>query len=237
MERIDKILSHVGVATRTECKKLVRDGAIAINGVRVKSSSDKADPENDVITVYGEKIRWREFVYFMMNKPDGVVSATEDNKYRTVVDLLSPEDAHFMPYPVGRLDRDTVGLVILTNNGDLAHRIISPKNHVPKTYIAKISGDVTDFHVSEFERGVTLDDGYVTMPAKLEILKTYVRITICEGKFHQIKRMFEAYGLSVTYLKRISIGEIVLDETLPEGEYRELSDEEIKTLDSKAQKG
>lgn len=230
MERIDKILSHIGVATRTECKKLVRDGAVTVNGVRVRSSSEKADPERDEITVYGEKIRWREFVYFMMNKPDGVVSATEDNKYQTVVDLLSPEDAHFMPYPVGRLDRDTVGLVILTNNGELAHRIISPKNHIPKTYIAKISGEVTDYHVSEFEKGVTLDDGYVTMPGKLEILDDFVRITIHEGKFHQIKRMFEAYGLSVTYLKRISIGGILLDETLPEGEYRELTSEEIKIL-------
>ena len=231
MERIDKILSHIGAATRTECKKLVRNGAISVNGKRVISSSEKADPEKDEITVYGEKIRWRRFVYFMMNKPDGVVSATEDNKYRTVVDLLSPDDAHFIPFPVGRLDRDTVGLVVLTSDGDLAHRVISPKNHIPKTYIAKIDGEITNFHISEFEKGVTLDDGYVCLPAKLKSLKDFVEITIYEGKFHQIKRMFAAYGLTVTYLKRISIGGVTLDESLEEGEYRELTEEEIKNLE------
>lgn len=231
MERIDKILSHIGYATRSECKKLVRDGAISVNGKRMASSSEKADPENDEITVYGEKIIWREFVYFMMNKPSGVVSATEDRKYQTVVDLLSPEDAHFVPFPVGRLDRDTVGLVILTSDGDLAHRVISPKNHIPKTYIARLDGEVTDYHVSEFERGVTLDDGYVCLPAQLKILDGFVEITIYEGKFHQIKRMFEAYGLTVTYLKRISIGKVALDEALLEGEYRELTDSEIENLE------
>lgn len=231
MERIDKILSHIGAATRTECKKLVRNGAISVNGKRVISSSEKADPEKDEITIYGEKIRWRRFVYFMMNKPDGVVSATEDNKYRTVVDLLSPDDAHFIPFPVGRLDRDTVGLVVLTSDGDLAHRVISPKNHIPKTYIAKLDGEITDFHISEFEKGVTLDDGYVCLPAKLKSLKDFVEITIYEGKFHQIKRMFAAYGLTVTYLKRISIGGVTLDESLEEGEYRELTEEEIKNLE------
>ncbi len=230
MERIDKILSHLGIATRAECKHFVRGGGIYVNGVKVTSASQKADPEKDLITVWKKPIRWREFVYFMMNKPDGVVSATEDKKFRTVVDLLSPEDAHFKPYPVGRLDRDTVGLVILTNDGALAHRVISPKNHIPKTYIARLDGEVTDFHVSEFKNGVVLDDGYKTMPAELSVEDDFVKITICEGKFHQIKRMFEAYSLNVTYLKRISIGGVSLDPSLSEGEYRELTEDEIISL-------
>ncbi len=231
MERIDKILSHVGIATRTEAKKLVRMGAVSVNGKEVKSSSDKADPENDEISVYGEKILWREFIYLMMNKPSGVVSATEDRQFQTVVDLLEPEDAHFAPYPVGRLDRDTVGLVVLTNDGELAHRVISPKNHIPKKYLAQVDGEITESVINGFENGVTLDDGYVTMPASLKINGEYAEVVICEGKFHQIKRMFQAFGLNVTYLKRVSIGALILDETLSEGEYREMTREEIQELE------
>ena len=228
--RIDKILSHMGLATRSECKKIIRDGGVFVNGSMVTSSSQKADPKTDLISLYGKRIEWKEYIYLMMNKPDGVVSATEDNRFRTVVDLLAPEYAHFEPYPVGRLDRDTVGLVVLTNDGDLAHRVISPKNHIPKTYIARLDGEVPKNLPEEFKKGVTLDDGYVCMPAKLEICGENAKITIYEGKFHQVKRMFAAYGLTVTYLKRLSIGNVILDENLSEGEYRELSEKEIKAL-------
>ncbi len=228
--RIDKILSHMGLATRSECKKIIRDGGVFVNGSKVTSPSQKADPKTDLISLYGKQIEWKEYIYLMMNKPDGVVSATEDNRFQTVVDLLAPEYAHFEPYPVGRLDRDTVGLVVLTNDGDLAHRVISPKNHIPKTYIARLDREAPKTLPEEFRKGVTLDDGYVCMPAKLEICDENAKITIYEGKFHQVKRMFAAFGLTVTYLKRLSIGNVILDENLSEGEYRELSEKEIKAL-------
>lgn len=228
--RIDKILSHMGLATRSECKKIIRDGGITVNGKTVKSAAEKADPNGDSVTLYGKPIEWKEYIYLMMNKPDGVVSATEDNKFQTVADFLAPEDAHFAPYPVGRLDRDTVGLVVMTNDGDLAHRVISPKNHIPKTYIAKLDAVPPKSLEGEFKNGVTIDDGYICMPAELELDGASARLTIYEGKFHQVKRMFAAYGFTVTYLKRISIGGVSLDETLSEGQYRELSESEIKSL-------
>lgn len=229
-KRIDKILSHMGLATRSECKKIIRAGGIAVNGKTVKSAAEKAAPESDVITLYGNPVMWKEYIYLMMNKPDGVVSATEDAKFRTVTDLLAPEDAHFEPYPVGRLDRDTVGLVVLTNDGELAHCVISPKNHIPKTYIAELDGNLPCSLKDEFLKGVTLDDGYVCMPAKLEIDGNRAELTIYEGKFHQVKRMFASYGFTVTFLKRISIGGLRLDENLAEGEYRELSYDEAEAL-------
>lgn len=228
--RIDKILSHMGLATRGECKKIIRGGAVAVNGKAVKSAAEKADPTADSVTLYGKPIEWKEYIYLMMNKPDGVVSATEDNKFQTVADLLAPEDAHFAPYPVGRLDRDTVGLVVMTNDGDLAHRVISPKNHIPKTYIVKLDGAPPQSLENEFENGVTIDDGYTCMPAELKLDGASARLTIYEGKFHQVKRMFAAYGFKVIYLKRISIGGVKLDENLSEGQYRELSESEIKSL-------
>lgn len=229
-KRIDKILSHMGLSTRSECKKIIRDGGIAVNGKTVKSAAEKADPNTDSVTLYGKPIEWKEYIYLMMNKPDGVVSATEDNKFQTVADFLAPEDAHFAPYPVGRLDRDTVGLVVMTNDGDLAHRVISPKNHIPKTYIAKLDAEPPKSLEGEFKSGVTIDDGYTCMPAELELDGASAKLTIYEGKFHQVKRMFAAYGFTVTYLKRISIGGVSLDETLSEGQYRELSESEIKAL-------
>lgn len=229
-KRIDKILSHMGLATRSECKKIIRGGGVTVNGVPVKSAAEKADPEKDEILFFGTPVIWKEFIYLMMNKPDGVVSATEDNKFQTVVDLLEPEDAHFEPYPVGRLDRDTVGLVIMTNNGDLAHKVISPKNHIPKTYIATLDAPPPHTLIDEFKRGVTIDDGYTCMPAELQLDGTTTNLTIYEGKFHQVKRMFAAFGFTVTHLKRISIGGVFLDESLEEGEYRELTEGELSAL-------
>ena len=228
--RIDKIFSHMGLAARSECKKIIREGGIAVNGKPVKSAAEKADPNTDLITFFGKPIEWKEYIYLMMNKPVGVVSATEDNKSGTVVDFLTPQDAHFAPYPVGRLDKDTVGLIILTNDGDLAHKVISPKNHIPKTYFAVLDGEPPKTLENEFENGVTIDGGYTCMPAELRLDGTHATITVYEGKFHQVKRMFAAYGFTVEYLKRLSIGGVKLDENLSEGQYRELSESEIKSL-------
>lgn len=238
MERLDKILSNVGYGSRKEVKAIVKKGMVTVDGVVVKDSGMNVDPEASEIFINGEEVIYREFVYLMMNKPDGVISATYDKHDTTVIDLLEPEDAVFEPFPVGRLDKDTVGLLFLTNDGDLNHRLISPKWHVDKVYYAQIDKVVDESDIKAFEDGITLDDGYKCMPGKLKILGDYengseVEITIQEGKFHQVKRMFEARDKSVVYLKRISFGGIPLDETLEEGQYRELTQEEFDILDRK----
>lgn len=229
--RIDKLLANVGYGSRKEVKKLLKDGSVKVNEVIVKDGKEQVDPNKDLVTLNGEAIHYKEFIYLMMNKPPGVVSATEDVREETVVDLLQLEDAVYEPFPVGRLDKDTEGLLLLTNDGKLAHRLLSPKKHVPKTYFAVIDQEVTHEDVMAFRRGVTLDDGYVTKPGELNILKSGIRsdieLTITEGKFHQVKRMFQAVGKRVIYLQRISMGPLQLDESLQLGEYRELTDEEI----------
>jgi 16S rRNA pseudouridine516 synthase len=232
--RIDKLLANLGYGSRKEVKKLLKDGAVTINNVIVKDAKEHVDPDKDIVTLNGETIEYKEFIYLMMNKPAGVLSATEDYAGETVIDLLEIEDQVYEPFPVGRLDKDTEGLLLITNDGQLAHRLLSPKKHVPKTYFAVIDGEVTDRDVAAFQYGVTLDDGYETKPGELKILKSGIRsdieLTITEGKFHQVKRMFEAVGKRVVYLQRISMGPLVLDETLELGEYRELTDEEGKML-------
>ena len=235
MERIDKILSNLGYGTRKDLKKIVKNGMVQVNGVIIKDSAMKVDPEKDKIVINGEEIFYREFIYLMMNKPAGVVSATFDNKDETVIDLLEVEHQVFEPFPVGRLDKDTVGLLLLTNDGDLNHRLISPKWKVDKVYFAKIDQKVTEEDIEKFKHGITLDDGYRCKEAILEIQKaseegSEIVLTIQEGKFHQVKRMFEAVGKKVTYLKRIEFGTLPLDEDLEDGEYRELTDEEIAIL-------
>ena len=235
MERIDKILSNLGYGTRKDLKKIVKNGMVQVNGVIIKDSAMKVDPEKDKIVINGEEIFYREFIYLMMNKPAGVVSATFDNKDETVIDLLEVEHQVFEPFPVGRLDKDTVGLLLLTNDGDLNHRLISPKWKVDKVYFAKIDKKVTEEDIEKFKAGITLDDGYLCKEAKLEILNatdegSEVMVTIQEGKFHQVKRMFEAVGKKVTYLKRIEFGTLPLDDDLEEGEYRELTEEEVAIL-------
>lgn len=237
MERLDKILANLGYGTRKELKKIVRNGIVEVNGVVVKDSAMQVDPEKDKIVINGEEIYYREFIYLMMNKPDGVVSATYDNRDETVVDLLEVEHQVFEPFPVGRLDKDTVGLLLLTNDGELNHRLISPKWKVDKVYFARIDKEVTEADIKAFQKGITLDDGYVCKEAKLEIQSaseegSEVLVTIQEGKFHQVKRMFEAVGKKVVYLKRIEFGTLKLDEELEEGEYRELTEEEIAILKS-----
>ena len=235
MERIDKILSNLGYGTRKDLKKIVKNGMVQVNGITIKDSAMKVDPEKDKIVINGEEIFYREFIYLMMNKPAGVISATFDNKDETVIDLLEVEHQVFEPFPVGRLDKDTVGLLLLTNDGDLNHRLISPKWKVDKVYFAKINQKVTEEDIEKFKHGITLDDGYIFKEAILEIQKaseegSEIVLTIQEGKFHQVKRMFEAVGKKVTYLKRIEFGTLPLDEDLEEGEYRELTEEEIAIL-------
>ena len=235
MERLDKILANLGYGTRKELKKIVRNGIVEVNGVVAKDSGMQVDPEKDKIVINGEEIYYREFIYLMMNKPAGVISATFDNKDETVIDLLEVEHQVFEPFPVGRLDKDTVGLLLLTNDGDLNHRLISPKWKVDKVYFAKIDQKVTEEDIEKFKHGITLDDGYRCKEAILEIQKaseegSEIVLTIQEGKFHQVKRMFEAVGKKVTYLKRIEFGTLPLDEDLEEGEYRELTEEEIAIL-------
>lgn len=232
--RIDKMLANLGFGSRKEVKKILKDGAVKINDQIVKNAKEHVNPETDIVTLHGEVIEYKEFIYLMMNKPQGVISATEDYQEKTVVDLLEMEDAVYEPFPVGRLDKDTEGLLLLTNDGQLSHRLLSPKKHVPKTYFAVIDQEVTEDDVVAFKNGVTLDDGYETKPGELKILKSGIHsdieLTITEGKFHQVKRMFEAVGKRVVYLKRISMGPLELDESLELGEYRELTDEEIRSL-------
>ncbi|MCM3587930.1 rRNA pseudouridine synthase [Mesobacillus maritimus] len=232
--RIDKMLSNLGFGSRKEVKKLLKDGAVQVNEELVKDPKYHVDTDQDVVTVHGEEIQYREFIYLMMNKPPGVISATEDDRDQTVIDLLELEDRIFEPFPVGRLDKDTEGLLLITNDGQLAHKLLSPKKHVPKTYFAVIDGEVTEEDIQAFKRGVVLDDGYETKPGELVILKSGIRsdieLTITEGKFHQVKRMFQAVGKRVVYLQRLTMGPLALDETLELGEYRELTEEEIDAL-------
>ncbi|HZG70162.1 MAG TPA: pseudouridine synthase [Chondromyces sp.] len=232
--RLDKVLANLGYGSRKEVKKMLKDGGVTVNGETIQDAKTHVNPEEDQIVIYGETVRYREFIYLMMNKPPGVISATEDIREETVIDLLEIEDQVFEPFPVGRLDKDTEGLLLLTNDGQLSHQLLSPKKHVPKVYFAVIEGEVTEEDVERFKQGVTLDDGYVTKPAELNILKSGLRsdieVTITEGKFHQVKRMFEAVGKRVVYLKRLSMGPLVLDETLELGEYRELTEEEVEKL-------
>lgn len=237
VQRLDKIISNLGYGSRKEIKAIARKGLIEVGGVIVKDSSMNVDPEKSVIKINGEEIFYREYIYLMMNKPDGVISATHDNRDETVIDLLEIDHQAFDPFPVGRLDKDTVGLLLLTNDGELNHRLISPKWKVDKVYYAKIDKKVTEKDIEAFKKGITLDDGYVCKEAKLEILNSSdegseINLTIQEGKFHQVKRMFEAVDKKVVYLKRIEFGGLSLDEELEEGEYRELTEEELAQLKS-----
>ncbi|MBP2241469.1 16S rRNA pseudouridine516 synthase [Cytobacillus eiseniae] len=232
--RIDKMLANLGYGSRKDVKQLLKSGAVEVNGNKVKDAKQQVNPEMDQVTLHGEEVVYKEFIYLLMNKPQGVISATEDSEHETVVDLLEPDDLVFSPFPVGRLDKDTEGLLLLTNDGQLAHRLLSPKKHVPKTYFAVINSEVTEEDIVAFKKGVILDDGYETKPGELTILKagitSDIELTITEGKFHQVKRMFEAVGKRVIYLQRISMGPLLLDESLELGEYRELTDEELESL-------
>jgi len=239
-QRIDKVLSNLGYGSRTEIKKYCKNGLVLVNDKIVSNPGQQIDPENDGIYFEGKKVVYREFVYLMMNKPDGYISATTDKYDPVVVDLIDQSYMVFEPFPVGRLDKDTEGLLVLTNDGKLSHRVLSPKKHVPKTYYARVSGIVEKNDIEAFKEGVVLDDGYTTMSSELKIIKSdeqsEIELTIQEGKFHQVKRMFESVGKKVVYLKRLSMGNLKLDESLELGEYRELTDEEVRMIEEKEYK-
>ena len=234
MERLDKVLSNLGIGSRKEVKAIIKKGLVKIDDEIIKDSNKQIDPENCRLFVNDEEIRYRKYIYLMMNKPDGVISATFDDKDSTVIDLLDDSDKAFDPFPVGRLDKDTVGLLLLTNDGEFNHRLISPKHHVPKVYYAEVNMPLSEKDIQAFKEGIVLDDGYKSLPGELQIVesgsKSICKVTIYEGKYHQVKRMFNSLGGDVTYLKRLSMGKLGLDESLAEGEYRELRDDELKTL-------
>lgn len=235
MMRLDKYLAEMGVGTRQEVKKQIRQGKAAVNGTVVKAADTKIDENCDEVTICGRNISYVSYEYYMLNKPAGVVSATEDRRDTTVIDLIKEKKRKDL-FPVGRLDKDTEGLLLITNDGDLAHRLLAPKKHVDKVYYAKIDGMVTEEDVKRFAEGIDIgaEEEEMTRPAKLDIMKSAeeseIRLTIHEGKFHQVKRMFLAVGKEVTYLKRERMGTLCLDENLKPGEYRLLTEEEIENV-------
>lgn len=231
--RLDKFLSNHGIGSRKEVKQYVKQQCVIVNDEIVKKADIKINEHSDVVMFDGIIIDYKPYVYIMLNKPTDYISATEDKYHQTVIDLM-PEYSHYDIHPVGRLDIDTEGLLIMTNDGQLTHDVLSPKNHVNKVYYAKIDGEVTEETVEAFKRGVIIDGDYETMPAQLKILKqsdiSEIELTIQEGKFHQVKRMFKSQNMTVTYLKRIQMGGLPLDATLELGSYRELTKDEIKLL-------
>ena len=231
MERLDKLLAGTGKWSRREVKALVRQGLVRVDGRLAASAEDKLDPAAAIITVAGETISLCRFTYVMLHKPASVLTATEDRKQPTVLDLLPPELRRIGLAPVGRLDKDTEGLLLLTNDGELAHRLLSPKYHVEKRYFARVDGELSAADAAAFARGMTLGDGLECLPAGLEVLPDRVCIvTLREGKFHQVKRMLAARGAPVLYLKRLSMGPLTLDGSLAAGAYRLLRAEEISAL-------
>lgn len=236
MIRLDKYLADMGCGTRQEVKKLIRSGQVSVDGAVVKKPETKVEQTVQEVCLNGEKVGYESFEYYMLNKPAGVISATEDRSCQTVVDLIKEKKRKDL-FPVGRLDKDTEGLLLITNDGELAHRLLSPKKHVDKCYFARVSGKVTENDVRSFENGVnigSLEQPEITMPGKLEIITSdeisQIRLTIQEGKFHQVKRMFQAVDKEVIYLKRLRMGTLVLDENLSIGEYRSLTKEELEKL-------
>lgn len=232
--RLDKILSHMGFGTRTEVKKMIKQKRVAIDGKITNVTNTQVLVDQQKITLDDREVNYKEFFYFIMNKPVDVISATKDIMHETVIDLLDLEDKNKEVFPVGRLDIDTEGLLILTNDGQLTHELLSPKKNVPKTYFAKVDGKMIADDVEAFKQGITLSDGYVCLPAHLNIISSgeisEVELTINEGKFHQVKRMIEAAGGHVFYLKRIKMGNLQLPEDLELGSYREMTQEEKDLL-------
>lgn len=233
MMRLDKYLADMAVGTRSEVKNIIKKGLVTVNGQTITRPEYKVDLEKDRLQCSGKDVLYESEVYYMLNKPAGVITATDDRRQKTVLDLLPPGERRDI-FPVGRLDKDTEGLLLITNNGILAHQLLSPKKHVAKVYQADIEGLVTEADVDLFAAGLVMDETWTALPAKLEILKagerSEVMITIYEGKFHQIKRMFEAVNKKVLTLKRLSMGPLRLDENLAPGEYRRLTEAEIQDL-------
>lgn len=232
MMRLDKFLCEMGIGTRSEVKACLKKGQVTVNGEVVKKPETKIDENQDIVSFLGQNLSYEEVQYFLLNKPAGCVTATRDNLSETVMSFL-PDNRRDDLFPVGRLDKDTEGLLLITNDGQLAHELLSPKKHVDKTYFAVIDGEVKEAHIQQFLEGVDIGDDDLTMPAKLKILKSgetsEIELTIQEGRFHQVKRMFEAIGTKVTYLKRISMGPLTLGDLQP-GEVRVLTEEELEKL-------
>ena len=226
--RLDKLLSELGVASRKELRDIIRRGRVRVDGVTVTAPEQKVDAERSEISLDGETLRWQRFRYFMMDKPEGVLSVTEDRRQSTVLDLLPEELRRLGLFPVGRLDKDTSGLLLLTNDGVFAHRVISPKSGVEKRYRAEVEGVPDERDVRAFERGIVLADGTECLPAKLETTgESVCFVTVMEGKYHQVKRMLAACGKPVVHLRRLSVGALTLDESLTPGGVRELSQEDL----------
>lgn len=240
--RLDRFLAEMGYGTRSQVRKELAKGNVTLNGQIIRKPETKVDIEKDCVCWKDEPAVYAKYEYFMLNKPAGTVSATEDKKEKTVLDLLCRNDrGDRIPavrrrdlFPVGRLDKDTEGLLLITNDGELAHRLLSPKKHVDKVYYARVHGRVTDEDIEAFAQGVDIGDDKPALPADLEIIvsgeNSEIRVTLREGRFHQVKRMFRTVGKEVTYLKRLSMGSLVLDENLAPGEYRRLTEEEVKQL-------
>lgn len=234
-QRLDKIIASTGKFSRRETKLLVRQGRVLVNGVPARSPEEKYDPEQAEISVDGEVLTYRQYTWLMLHKPAGVLSATEDGRGKTVLDLLPEELQKQKLFPVGRLDKDTEGLLLLTNEGGLAHDLLSPRRHVDKVYYTRVSGRLTEADCRAFEDGMTLEDGFRCLPAGLEILssadeESEAYVTLREGKFHQVKRMLAQRGAPVLYLKRVQMGNLTLDPMLCRGEFRFLTEVEVNML-------
>lgn len=232
--RSDKLLASMGYGTRKEVKKLLKKGAFTVNGEIVKDVKVHVEPDKDILEVFGEVVDYKQFIYLIMNKPTGYVSATEDKVESTVIDLLEANYLIYDPFPVGRLDKDTTGLLLLTNDGKLAHQLTSPKKKVDKMYLVHLDLPVSQMDIDALEKGVILEDGYETKPAKIDTLYeddlSKLHITIQEGKYHQVKRMFQTRGKKVIALSRKRMGSLHLDPQLEQGEYRELTEDELASL-------
>ncbi len=228
--RLDKYLADMGIGTRSQVKDIVKKGKISVNGIVIKDSNLKVDSLKDKIYFEGNPIVYAEFEYYMLNKPAGVISASNDKKQKTVIDLIKDRKRDDL-FPVGRLDKDTEGLLLITNDGELSHNLLSPKKHVDKTYYVELDKPLDSDKATQVCDGVYIEAGVKSMPAKLEYIdERRVYLTIHEGKFHQVKKMFHAVGCEVTYLKRITMGSLKLDEALKTGEYRPLTLDELEAL-------
>ena len=231
--RLDKYLTNQGIGSRSQVKALIKSKKVFVNNVLENKPERHIDENNDIVSLDGVNLEYNKFYYYMLNKPPGVLTAVKDNTYKTVMDIMdvTPKEGLF---PVGRLDKDTEGLLLITNDGELSHNLLSPKKHVNKTYYVELNGKLIDSDIDLFAKGLDIGEKNITKPAKLEILSGRNRayITITEGKYHQVKRMFQAIGLTVTFLKRISMGSLILDKNLKSGGYRKLTEEEISNLKS-----
>lgn len=230
--RLDKFFSSQNLASRKEIKEMLKKGMITVNGNGNVKPEQKVDPEKDEICIAGKQVSYKQYIYLMLNKPEGVVSATNDRQHKTVLDLVPPEFYRPGLFPAGRLDKDTTGLVLITDDGELAHRILAPKNHIPKTYHARISAPVTEEEIAVFQNGITLKDGFTCLPAQMRILEEgeepLVEIILWEGKYHQIKRMIAALGKRVLTLKRVQMGNLCLDSDLLPGECKEILHKDVE---------